>query len=301
MDAKSNRVKQITSDISLLLMTAIWGSTFFISKGALYNSDPITFLAVRFSIALLVMLPFFIIRIKKLRKKDMPGNLFISLSFFLGFIFQIVGLKYTTSSRAAFITAMSVVLVPILSVFIIKSIPELNSILGVVFAVLGLLFLFWEGGKGTLFGDLMTMVCAIAFAVHIILIGRYASEIDPVIINTIQIAFAAIGCWMLSAIFENFTASFSVSSLTAAIYTAIFGTSLAFGVQAISGRYTPPVRMAIIFSMEPVFAAIFSFFFANERFTAINIAGCALIFLGMILSEIRLNIKERKKYLIRKS
>jgi drug/metabolite transporter (DMT)-like permease len=294
MDAKSSRAKQITSDISLLLVTVIWGSSFFISKGALYKSGPITFLAVRFSIALLVMLPFFITRIKRFRKKDIPGNLLISISFFLAFIFQIVGLKYTTSPRSAFITAMSVVLVPILSVFIIKSVPELNSIIGVVFAVLGLSFLFWNGGKGTLFGDLMTLVCAIAFAIHIILIGRYASEIDPVIINTIQIAFAAIGCWMLSAIFENLTASFSASSLIAAIYTAIFGTSLAFGVQAISGRYTPPVRMAIIFSMEPVFAMIFSFIFTKERLTAINIIGCALIFLGMILSEIRLNIKKRR-------
>ena len=300
MDKKNIRTKQILSDISLLLATVIWGSTFFISKGALIKSDPITFLAVRFSIASLVMLPFFIVRIKKLRKKDLTGNLLISTSFFIAFVFQMIGLKYTTSSRAAFITAMSVVLVPVLSIFITKLIPELNSIIGVVSATLGLWLLFWDGGGGKLFGDLMVLICAFAFAIHIILIGRYASEIDPVIINTIQIVFAAIGCWILSAIFENFTASFSISSLTATIYTAIFATSLAFGIQAIAGRYTPPVRMAIIFSMEPVFAAIFSFFFANERLTTINIIGCALIFLGMILSEIRFNIKEKGKTLIGK-
>ena len=161
-------MKSIQAEIYLLIIVIIWGSTFALIKGVIDLIPPYTYLAYRFLLAALILIVIFWKRLKKLNIMVLKKGSQIGIFLFLGYTLQTVGIKYTTATKAGFITGLSVVLVPIISHFFIKDKISRNSVIGVILAFIGLWFLNYSGGFSFNLGDFLVLLCAFSFAMHII-------------------------------------------------------------------------------------------------------------------------------------
>ncbi|MED1467979.1 DMT family transporter [Bacillus salipaludis] len=287
--------KPIIADISLLLVTLVWGTTFVLVQNAIDLLEPFSFNGVRFLIAALLLFICLILFDKKqlrlLNGKMLLSGVFIGFWLFLGYATQTIGLLYTTSSKAGFITGLSVVLVPLLSIFLAKQYPSLNAIFGVTTATIGLFFLTMTDVTGLNIGDGFVLVCAISFAMHIIMTGKFSSKYPSLLLTVIQITTVAVLSIISSFIFEDWKRSLDPGILLsndvfiAIIITSVFATAAAFLIQTNFQKYTTATRVALIFAMEPVFAAVAGYFWAHDRLSISALFGCILIFAGMIIAE----------------
>ncbi|MCD4839098.1 MULTISPECIES: DMT family transporter [Neobacillus] len=288
--------KTIIADFSLLFVALIWGMTFVLVQNAIDYLEPFAFNGIRFFLAALLLLASLLIFDKKALKqfdfKIIITGIFIGFWLFLGYVTQTIGLQYTTSSKAGFITGLSVVLVPLFSMILLKQIPSKNAIFGVLTATVGLFFLTMIDVTAINRGDGFVFVCAISFALHIIFTGKFSSKYPTLLLTILQISTVSILSLISSFIFEDWKKSmstdmlFTKSVITALIITSVFATALAFFIQTNFQKYTSTTRVAIIFAMEPVFAAITGYYWANEHLSSSAIIGCFLIFTGMIFAEL---------------
>jgi drug/metabolite transporter (DMT)-like permease len=291
--------RPLFADLSLLFVTLIWGTTFVIVQNAIDFLEPFAFNGIRFSIAavllILCLLVFQRKQLQQLNFKLVASGIFIGFWLYLGYVTQTIGLLYTSTSKAGFITGLSVVLVPLFSMVLLKQYPSKNAIIGVLTATLGLFLLTMTDVTSLNIGDGFVFVCAISFALHIILTGRFSSKYPTLLLTVIQISTVALLSIGSSFIFENGKESFqldilmSKDVLIALIVTSVFATALAFFIQTNFQKFTSATRVALIFAMEPVFAAIAGYAWANERLSFSAFFGCILIFMGMIFAELPAN------------
>jgi len=281
-------MKGIQAEIYLLGIVIIWGSTFAIIKGVIDQIPTFTFLAYRFLLAVLILYLIFWKRIKEnIDKTILKKGSLIGIFLFMGYAFQTVGLKYTTATKAGFITGLSVVLVPIISHFFIKEKINRNSVIGVILAFIGLWFLNYSSSFSFNFGDFLVLLCAVSFALHIISVGLYAKKVDYIPLVIVQLATVFVSCLLIAIIFERpaFHLSYSFDIWWAIILTGIFATALAFYMQNRFQRYSTATKTAIIFSGEPIFAAVFAYLLLGEKVGLIAWIGGLLIIFGMIISQ----------------
>lgn len=277
--------KSYWADLSLLLITLVWGSTFVIVKWAIVDLPPFPFLAVRFAIAFVSLLPFLWFQKKYLNWDTLLRGAAIGTFLFSGYAWQTVGLQYTTSSNAGFITGLSVVFVPTLVAITTRKLPSRSLVLGVLFALIGLALLSLSNSFQLNNGDLMILVCAISFALHIYFVGRYAPSTNATVLASIQILTVSVLSGISSFIFPQPSINFSSTAWVGLLVTAIPATSIAFFVQSKMQQFTSSTHTALIFSMEPVFAAISAYFLAGEFLTPRGFLGAGLVLAGMLVVE----------------
>lgn len=287
--------KPIIADISLLLVTFVWGTTFVIVQNAINSLSPFAFNGIRFILAAVILVLWLVIFEKKqlfsINKGTIFSGMFMGLWLFLGYATQTIGLLYTTTSKAGFITGLSVVLVPLFSWMILKQRLSKNAVVGVLMAALGLFLLTSSDITHFNVGDALIFICAISFAFQIVFTGKFTAKYSTLLLTVIQISTVSLLSFISSFIFENPETTFrtdilfSGKVLIALIITAVFATALAFLAQTNFQKYTTPTRVALIFAMEPVFAAITGYIWAHDRLTSSAILGCLCILLGMILAE----------------
>ncbi|ALC90175.1 hypothetical protein AM500_10555 [Bacillus sp. FJAT-18017] len=288
--------KQLLADGTLILVAFIWGTTFVLVQNAISFLEPFSFNGVRFMAAALVLGLWLILferkQLKQLNKNIIFAGFLLGVFLFIGYAAQTAGLLYTTSSKAGFITGLSVVLVPMFSFLLMKQQPSRNAILGVIIATIGLFLLTMGGVAGLNKGDALVFICAIGFALQIILTGKYSRSFPSLLLTVIQIGTVGILSTGSAFIFEDWGNAFkpdillSTEVLLALIICSLFATAFAFLVQTSLQKHTSPTRVALIFAMEPVFAAGAGYFWANETLTLSALIGCLLIFAGMIFSEL---------------
>jgi len=280
-------MKGIQAEIYLLGIVVIWGSTFAIIKGILDQILPFTFLAYRFFLAAFVLYVIFWKRSKNINKIILKKGSLIGIFLFLGYAFQTVGLKYTTATKTGFITGLSVVLVPIISYFFIKEKIYRNSVIGVILAVTGLWFLNYNNSFNFNLGDFLVLLCAVSFALHIISVGLYTKKLDYVLLVIVQLATVFVLSLLMALFFERpeIHLSYSSNIWWAIILTGVFATALAFYMQNRFQRYSTATKTAIIFSGEPIFAAVFAYLLLGEKVGLIAWIGGLLIIFGMIISQ----------------
>jgi drug/metabolite transporter (DMT)-like permease len=286
----------IFADLSLLFVALIWGATFVLVQNAISLLEPFSFNAVRFTAAAVLLGLWLIVfekdQLKKLDKKLMLSGMMLGFWLFIGYAFQTLGLLYTTSSKAGFITGLSVVLVPLLMIGILKQRPGVNSITGVAAATLGLYLLTMSDVSSLNIGDGFVLICAAGFALHIVFTGKFSSRYPTLLLTTVQISTVAFLSAIFSVIFEDWKRAFnpeviySANVLVALLITSVLATALAFFIQTNFQKHTTATRVALIFAMEPVFAAITAYFWAGERLTYIALIGCTFIFAGMVFAEL---------------
>ncbi len=288
--------KPIIADFSLLIVTLIWGMTFVIVQNAINFLEPLAFNGIRFLLAAVLLLLWLLIFENEQRKqvnfKLIIHGTFIGFWLFLGYITQTIGLLYTTSSKAGFITGLSVILVPLFSMLLLKQFPGRNAIFGVLIATIGLFLLTMTDVTALNIGDGFVFICAISFALHIIFTGKFSSKYPTLLLTFIQISTVALLSIVSSFLFEDWQKTFqkeilfSQDVIIALIVTSIFATAFAFFIQTNFQKYTSATRVALIFAMEPVFAAVTGYFWAGDRLSYSALFGCILIFMGMILAEL---------------
>lgn len=270
------------------MVALIWGLTFVTVKKAVADMEPFTFIAIRFAIAFVFMSLFCYKKLFQLRGRDWIPGLLVGIFLFSGYSFQTIGLRYTTASNAGFITGLSVVMVPLFYSVIYRQLPSPLVFGGAALAGLGMGFLCLNEGYSYNYGDILVVMCAVSFALHIIFVARYARHTDVTVLASIQIGVVAILSCIAALLFEShipvrFTRDVWIGLLT----TAIPATSLAFFVQTYSQKFTTPMHTAIILSTEPVFSGIFGYLLLDEMLGPRGLWGAALVLFGMILSEIR--------------
>ncbi|MFD1738446.1 DMT family transporter [Bacillus salitolerans] len=293
--------KALLADSILLFVAFIWGATFVLVQQAISFLEPFTFNAIRFSIASLLLLIWLLLfkreQLKAINKPFFLAGIVIGTSLFLGYALQTFGLLYTSSSKAGFITGLSVVLVPLFAFVLLKQKPRLVAIVGSVIAVIGLFLLTIGDNFSFNMGDILVLGCAVAFAMHIILISKYTNAFPTLLLTLGQILAVSILSIIFSLLFEDWKLAlnpqiiFEKEVVIALLVTSFLATAFAFFAQTKLQQYTTPTRVALIFATEPVFAAVTAYFWASERLGIMALVGCIFIFCGMIFAE----LPEKKK------
>ncbi|MDT8900791.1 DMT family transporter [Anaeroselena agilis] len=277
--------RRLSADLSLIAVAFVWGVTFVAVKSALAAIGVFTFLAIRFAIAFLFLALLFRRRLAAAGWPAVRASLVIGAFLFAGYAFQTAGLQYTTASSAGFITGLAVVLVPCLAAAS-RRLPGRPVVVGAGLSVAGLALLTLNNGLAVSYGDLLVFFCAISFALHIIATGRYAPRFDAKILATLQIGATALMSGLVAASSETMPALLTTDVLIALAVTAIPATALAFLVQTTAQQFTTPSRTAIIFALEPVFAALAGIVLLGETLSGQQILGCVLILAGTLASEL---------------
>ena len=292
-----DKIREYGADFLLFLVALAWGSTFFIVQEAVDSTPVFVFLFWRFLFASLLMAIFSYKRFKEINLQTIKAGFVLGLFMFLGFAFQTFGLTMTLSSTVAFLTGLNVIIVPFLLYIIFKTKASIYSIFGALVAAVGLYFLTYGGSLGFGLGEFYAFICAVMFALHIVFTDRYSKRYDVMMLVVIQLFVVAVFSLLSSLAFDgNFIPSYIDSTLIyALIVTVLFATVFAFGVQTAMQRYTTPAKTAIIFTMEPVSAGVFGYFFANEILSVPQLFGAFLILFGMVSAELGTYFRDKRR------
>jgi drug/metabolite transporter (DMT)-like permease len=279
--------KQQKADIALLLVTVGWGASFLLTKNSLSELATFNFLSIRFIIAFFLSLVVFFKKIKNIDKKTIKNGTIIGIVLYITYALQTKGLNYTTASKSAFITGFNVMLVPVFSAILIKKMPEKKVIFSVftAFAGLGLLTLN-DGMTGINIGDLYTFICSIFCAIHILLVGKFTLESDSIGLAVVQIGVCTALSTVTTLLFETPVMPTSLDVWVNIIILSTICTLGAFVVQSVAQKYTSPTHTALIYTGEPVFAAVFGYVLIGEVLSLKGFIGAMLIMAGMIISEL---------------
>ena len=251
--------------IGLIIVTIIWGITFIMVKEALNDAPPFSFATLRFGIATLLTLLLINKKLLALTKNELIGGIFCGFFLFIGYAFQNFGLMITTASKSAFITSVSVLMVPfILFVLKIQKI-NLKTWLAVFIATVGLYLLLIPGENKLNIGDILTFGCAISFAMHIVIQDKYIKKTIRILpFFFIQALFVTILSFFNALILETQSIIWSNQLLIAILTTGILATFVAILIMIWAQKILKPTETALIFSLEPVAATIFAIIFASE-------------------------------------
>lgn len=277
-------------EIALVIVTALWGWSFVAIHDALLHLSDSAFNSYRFLIAAVVLIIIIFVKQKKIRRHDWVSGFITGIALYLAFLFQTKGLVYTTASNASFITGLAVVFTPIFAYLILKMLPEKRQIVGALIATIGLAFLTLNDLTIHL-GDVLVLLCAVSFALHIVLLSKVSKESDPLNITFVQLFVVGVLSLMQSFAFNEFSIPTGKTTIQSIFIIAILGTAIGFFVQTKAQVASSPNRIALIIVLEPLFGGLFGYFLANDRLTFLNWLGAALILAGMLITELKLTRK----------
>ena len=276
------------STLLLLMVAFIWGTAFVAQTTGMKSMGPVTFTGFRLLLGGLVLLPFtyFYFNNKSLNFEKIRILFLMSIALLIGALFQQIALIYTNVANVAFLTALYVPIVPFIYFVILKKPVSKYIIIASVLCITGVWFLSKNELEFGSYGDLLSIIGAFFWSFHIILIFK-ASElnIEPVITAAFHIFFAGLIGVVLAFLIENPNFIDVKNGAFELIYTGILSIGLGFTLQTIAQKHLPPTNVAILLSMESVFASIAAFIILGQILETNSLIGCALIFLGVIISE----------------
>lgn len=276
------------ADLALALNTVVWGATFVLVKDALAHVSTLLFLALRFSLAAVLLLVAFRGRIRfgGSAARTWKAGILAGLCLFASYTLQTFGLRYTSPSKCAFLTGMGTVFVPLFSALLYRRRPGLSEAAGVAVAAAGMGLLTLERFDLSMApGDLLSLGCAVTFALHILVLGHYCATVPFEALSLIQIATSAALGSLTFFWWEPHFIHWTPSVILAIVITGALATAFAFSVQSWAQRHTTPTRTGIIFALEPVFAWLTSFLVTGETLAPRPAGGAVLILAGIILVE----------------
>ncbi|NWF65559.1 MAG: DMT family transporter [Chloroflexi bacterium] len=282
---------RLKADLTLFLIAIIWGSAFAAQRIAGQAGSVYIFNGVRYLLASLVVLPF-AVRVFHNSPRSVPRSqykwmLIAGFFLFMGSALQQTGLQYTTAGNAGFITSLYVVLIPLILFCFWREKPHWLFIIAVNLAMLGA-FLLSTGGKlaQIQFGDILEFIGALFWAVHVVILGKYAHNFESISFSVGQLFV----CGLLNlsmGIFIEPMPVFNANFLFAIGYTAFLSLGLCYTLQIWAQKHTPPADAALIIGLESVFAVLAGWLILDERLTVVQIIGCLMIFFAVILSQLK--------------
>lgn len=271
--------------VLLLLVTAAWGSTFFLIKDLVVTVPPTDFLAVRFTIAAVAMFALFHRQVRRLTPRDLRLGLVLGLLYGSAQVLQTMGLQHTDASISGFITGTYVVLTPVLGALLLRDRIPPMAWFAVLLATIGLAVLSLRGlAIGT--GELQTLIAAAIYALHILALGRWSTSETAVGLATVQAAVIAAVC-LLAALPGGITLPQGGGQWASMLYMALVAGAFALWAQTWAQAHVTATRAAITMAMEPVFAALFAVLFGGESLTGRMLVGGALVLVATYLVELR--------------
>jgi len=288
-------MKRLRAELLLVAVTIIWGTTFVVVKAALTEVSPLLFLLLRFVLAAGILGALFG---KSVHRKGIAAGCLAGALLFAAYVFQTAGLQLTTPSKSAFLTSLSVPLVPLASSFVYRVRPRPLEAVGIAVATLGMVLMTAPPGRWEIDrGDWLSFLCAVVFALHIVVVGHFAPIVGFQSLAVVQTAVAA----LLSALFcgtagvfgEPLRFRLTAQVAGAVLLTGLLATALAFTVQAWAQQYTSATRAALIFSLEPVVAWVTSWLVAGETLASRGKVGAGFILGGILLVELKRSKPER--------
>lgn len=289
--------KQLSGVIALLGATVIWGSAFIAQSVGMDKIGPFTFQAVRCFLAVVFLFP-----ASALFSKGKPfwkswadpalwrSGVICGLALFAASSLQQIGLVYTDAGKAGFLTAMYIVFVPFLGLFLGQK-PGRNALLSLIPAIVGLYLLSCTSVSGINKGDVLLLLCAVAFSVQILLIDRHCAGLDGLKLNCIQALVVAVLSVPSALLTETVDASLIASCWLPLGYAGILSMGVAYTLQIVGQKRVAPSAAALLMSLESVFAALFGWLLLHETMTRAEVLGCVLVFAAVIISQ----LPEKKK------
>lgn len=288
-------MKRWQANLVLLLAGATWGMGFVAQATAMDSIGPFLFIALRFAVATIVVLPFALHESGKhrlsgsspLTMSDMLGFGLVGISLFAGMATQQVGLLSTSVTNSGFLTGLYVVLTPILGVLLFREFPHRVTWVAAILSLIGI-YLLSGGNIGALvIGDVLTIVSAACWALQVVMIARFVGQSGrPLALSVTQFAVTGGIALLFALVLEPIDWSSIVAAGPQILYAGIFASGFAFTLQVIGQRYTSAPQAAIFLSSEAPFAALFAFWWLDERVGMIGLAGCVLIFIAMLAVEL---------------
>ena len=285
-------MKSLKAESVLFLMTIIWGGTFVATKIGLEYCSFSLYIMIRFAIALLLSLMFFGKYLKNIDRETLKHGVILGLIFGGGFVFQTIGLKYTEVSNSAFITGFTVPLTPLISWLIQKKKIPIFSILACIFAFVGLIIFTNPFGNQFNYGDLITLFSTLFWAFYITYMdvftkGKSGIKYTGLMLIT-QLAAALLVASLVFLITEIDSYVFILNNnlIISLLYNAILASFLVTLLHTGFQKYSTPVKAALIFSLEPIFATIFSAFLGLELIGTLKIIGGTIMMIGILTSEL---------------
>jgi drug/metabolite transporter (DMT)-like permease len=286
--------KRFLSDSALLLAATVWGFAFVAQRIAAPHIGVFLFNAARFLLGALALTIVAVatkpqqLRFDLFSRSNQIGILMTGVLLAVGSAFQQAGLKYTTAANAGFVTGLYVVFIPLILALGFRQSLEKRIWLAAFLSVLGLFLLSTNGQMRINYGDLLVLMGAIFWAMHVIIIGDLVQKVDVLPLAIGQYVICGILNLALGLWFDAATIPALLSGWWTVVYTGLISVGLGYTLQIVGQRHAPPTDAAIILSLEAVFAAIGGWVFLNESLTLIQIFGCALVLSGMLVAQLDL-------------
>ena len=268
----------------LILTTLFWGGSFLFSKIGLREIPPQLFVFTRFSLATLIMLVVFCRRLQSLDRGVIKRGAIVGLALGLTNICFVFGIRDTSISRAGVLNNLFVLFIPLITKLVWRDRIGRTNLAGIALAAVGIWLLATSGGVGFNRGDLVSTLCALFIAVHIITVSKVLRDDDVYLVSMVQFATVAVmaGITVLLTA-PAVPASVSPLAVSAVIYCAIFPTVICFTLQNIYQRYVTPTRAGLIYTLDPVWSLLAGFFVLGERLNPLEWLGCGMIFLAALI------------------
>ena len=283
----------VLGKLALLAATLFWGTSFVVLKDTLDLVPPNFLIALRFTVAGILLAIVFWKRLLGVTKQMLWRGCVIGIFLFLAYFWQTLGLQRTTPGKNAFLTAGYCVLVPFMLWMIRGPKPDRYNVIAAVLCLGGIGLISLEGDLTIGMGDVFTVVGGFFFGCHMVAIGNFMKEEDPVLMTILQFGAAAVCFWIASFLMEGLPEALPVKALLPIGYMSVFCTAVTLLLQSFGQKYTDPSAAAILLSLEAVFGAMFSLLLGKETLTVQVALGFVTIFLSVIVSETKLSFLKK--------
>lgn len=278
--------KELKASILLAVTTAMWGTSYVVTKIGLNELGQFSLLAYRFLIAFMVTGIVFRKSLKTLDKETIKYSIILAVIAFVGFVLINYGLMVTSASKSGFLIAQSVVLIPIISYIFLHERIEKKSIIAVFITLVGIALLSLNGGFTITLGDFLCLLSALVFAVHVITMGILTRKVNSINLSVMQIAFIGIISLIASLIMGDLAVPKTTESWICIFVLSILCTAFGYVAQGVAQNYVSSVKTGIIISLEPVFSAMFGFIILKEVLPIRGYVGGLIIFIGTLISVV---------------
>lgn len=279
--------------LALFTVAVIWGSSLVVVKGTVDSLAPCPLLAARFTIACVTLCTVFYKHLKIINMEYLKCGAIIGFCLFLAYFSQTIGVMFAMPGKSAFLSSVYCVIVPFLFWSVDKKKPDSYNVASAVICVAGIGLSSMTHGFSICKGDLLALISGFFFASHIVSVGKFGREKDPILITILQFGFCAVFSWIASFAFGQRFGIMSSRTISGVLYLSLICTGVALLLQNIGQKYTEPASASILLSLESVFGVLFSVIFDHEALNLRLIMGFALIFIAVIISETKLSFLQR--------
>ncbi|MGM9986007.1 MAG: DMT family transporter [Bacillaceae bacterium] len=286
---------QLKANLILILVTIFWGSSYLFMKMGLVVMGEFNLIALRFGLAFILAGILFYQRLIRINYKTINYSFLLGSILFAVFTCITFGVKSTSASNAGFLVSLTVIFVPLLLAIFLRKIPEKRLLVGISVALAGITFLTLNTQLSIHFGDFLCILAALFYAVHIIVTGKLTKDVDSISLGIFQLGFTALWGLLFSLFFETPHLPTTTLSWISILGLGIFCSAIGFVAQTAAQQYTTPIHTGLIFSLEPVFSALFAFTFADEILTAKGYFGAFLVLVGVLIAQVNIKTLPFKK------